>query len=193
MPMIKSIDEQLNKMNEELDLLENNEEDTNKEEVKKESKKRKRIVKKELNKQEEKNNIKEEIEDTEEDIDEEKIEDEENVILDEEGDPERELFEGGPKISQINKWKEEYGEVFATSIDLEMFIWRPLTRKDYKELITNGGSLYDREERYCSKCVLWPENYDFKDEHIKAGLPTSLAEQILLKSGFQPDYTPIQL
>ena len=149
MPMIKSIDEQLNKMNEELDLLENNEEDTNKEEIKKESKKRKRTVKKELNKQEEKNNIKEDIEDTEEEI-----EDEENVILDEEGDPERELFEGGPKISQINKWKEEYGEVFATSIDLEMFIWRPLTRKDYKELITNGGSLSDREERYCSKCIL---------------------------------------
>lgn len=195
MPRIKNIDEQLNKMNEELDLVDNQKEEKVEEE-KKETKKRKRTVKKELNKKEENTNTEEAINEddiNEDDIDEEEIEDEENVVLDEEGDPERELFEGGPKISQINKWKEEYGEVFATSIDLEMFIWRPLTRKDYKELITNGGSLYDREERYCAKCVLWPDNYDFKDEHIKAGLPTSLAEQILLKSGFQPDYTPIQL
>lgn len=189
MSKLTNIDEQLKRMEEELNLQETVTEDTpevTEEPVVEEKPKKKKTVSRK----------KKSVKTNSEDNTEESGNNEENddyVILDEEGDPDRELFEGGPLVSDINKWKEEFGEVFATSIDMEMFLWRPLRRKDYKEIIETGGSIYDKEERYCAKCILWPENYDFKSESIKAGLPTVLAEQILIKSGFQPDYTPIQL
>lgn len=104
-------------------------------------------------------------------------------------DPEEEVFEGGPKNSQIEAWKGRFGDVYATEFDDEVFIWRTLSRLEYKEIIKikNADPMY-REERICEKCVLWPEQYDHRVMGLgKAGIPSLIAEQVMDKSGFLPN------
>lgn len=106
------------------------------------------------------------------------------------------LFPGGPTLKQIDDWKEKYGQIYMTEVDdEEVFIWRVLTRKEFKEImgLENSDALY-REERVCEKCILWPEGYTFdKISDGKAGVPTILAEQVMERSGFVPKTGPIAL
>lgn len=106
------------------------------------------------------------------------------------------LYSGGPAQVNIDKWKEEFGQVYMTEMDEdEIFIWRVLSRKEFKELmkIDNADAMY-REERMTETCVLWPEGYNFTTISTgKAGIPTVLAEQIMERSGFAPKTGPILL
>lgn len=104
-------------------------------------------------------------------------------------DPEVQIYPGGPTQGEVETWKIRFGEVFATEFDETIFVWRTLSRTEYKEVLSikNADPMY-REERICEKCVLWPKGYD----HIamargKAGIPSLLAEQIMDKSGFLPN------
>lgn len=106
------------------------------------------------------------------------------------------IFEGGPTVAQVETWKKELGQIYMTEFDEgEVFIWRALTRKEFKEIMKVDGadSMY-REERVCEKCMVWPEDYDFMAMTIgKAGVPTVLSEQIMEKSGFAAKGGPMQL
>jgi hypothetical protein len=96
------------------------------------------------------------------------------------------LFEGGPTNDMVAEWKSRWGAIYATEFDDEVFIWRTLSRIEYKEIlkVKNADGLY-REERICEKCVLWPEGYGFMNMGGgKAGQPSIVAEQIMAKSGF---------
>lgn len=104
-------------------------------------------------------------------------------------DLQEELFPGGPTHETVERWKATFGDVYITEFDEDVFIWRTLSRTEYKEVlrIKNADAMY-REERICEKCVLWPEGYN----HIvmsngKAGIPTLIAEQIMDRSGFLPN------
>lgn len=98
------------------------------------------------------------------------------------------LFPGGPSLNKIEEWKSQFGgEVYLTEFEEEVFLWRPIKRKEYKEIakIQNADSFY-KEERICERCVLYPEGYNFMAMTAgKAGIPTLLAELIMEKSGFQ--------
>jgi hypothetical protein len=98
------------------------------------------------------------------------------------------LFPGGPSLDKVEEWKSLHGgEVYLTEFDDEVFLWRPIKRKEYKEVakIQNADSFY-KEERICERCVLFPENYNFMAMSSgKAGIPTLVAELIMEKSGFQ--------
>ena len=99
---------------------------------------------------------------------------------------EKRIFPGGPTLEQLNAWKEKYGSVYMTEFEEEAFIWRPLTRFEYKSILKlqNADALF-REERICETCVLWPEGYSYEDmAESKAGIPSLLAEQIMDASGF---------
>lgn len=101
---------------------------------------------------------------------------------------EEEIFPGGPTHNDLEKWKAQYnGEVYLTEFDDEnIFVWRPIKRKEYKDIakIQNADSFY-KEERICEKSVLFPEKYSFMHMSAgKAGIPTLLSELILEKSGF---------
>jgi hypothetical protein len=108
-----------------------------------------------------------------------------------EEDPEmaqQEVFPGGPLYDQLEQWKAMYNnEVYLTEIDDEnIFIWRPIKRKEYKDIakIPNADNFY-KEERICEKSVVFPEKYSFMNMSAgKAGIPTLLSELILEKSGF---------
>lgn len=100
-----------------------------------------------------------------------------------------ELFPGGPTYEQIEHWKAQYGDVYMTEYDdNEVYIWRTLTRAEYKQVMamTNLAPAA-REERICQIAVLYPASFnELEQARGKAGVPTVLAEQIMEKSGFLP-------
>lgn len=108
---------------------------------------------------------------------------------------EAELFPGGPTEGVIDMWKERYGQIFMTEIDdEEIYIWRVLTRAELKTMMEIGDDdpLY-KEEVICQKCVLWPTNYAEDTMNGKAGTPSTLADHIFQKSGFNARSGPIPL
>lgn len=101
---------------------------------------------------------------------------------------EEEIFPGGPTYNDIEQWKSQYGEeVYLTEIDdKNIFVWRPIRRKEYKDIqkVPNADQWY-KEERICDKVVLFPKNYSHMHmSNGKAGIPTLLSDMILEKSGF---------
>lgn len=84
----------------------------------------------------------------------------------------------------IEAWKEQYyGNVFTTEIEDMAFIWRGLTRAEYKKAFEWYEDDFDRAEYVCRQCVLFPEIEDWGDE-MYAGIPETLTENILKESGF---------
>lgn len=74
----------------------------------------------------------------------------------------------------------EVKEVFTIKLDEYVFIYKPICRKLYKQLVQLDISDLEKEELLCKDCVLWPENFNFDD--CDAGIPTQLAEAILKNS-----------
>jgi hypothetical protein len=135
------------------------------------------------------NALEEQAEELDDSSDYEDDEDEEVILptqsfYDNDGD--EVLFPDGPKMNLVEEWKSKYGAVYLTEFDEEVFLWRTLTRKEYKEVMkVMQADTYYKEERICDKCILYPEGYNFlKMTHGKAGIPSLLAEQIMDKSGF---------
>lgn len=105
------------------------------------------------------------------------------------------IFEGGPLESEILAWKKQFGRIFMTDINGEFYIWRPLTRFEYKEIMSvpNTNPLM-REEMICEVCVLFPRNYTYEAMSNKpGGIPSLLAEQIMEKSGFTRSVRVVEL
>ncbi len=79
--------------------------------------------------------------------------------------------------------KQYHEDLQVTQIQEWTFIWRPLTRLEYRNVRKMGFHPGTEEELFCSLCVLWPENYDWQNP-VKAGHPTSVCNDILTYSGF---------
>lgn len=106
------------------------------------------------------------------------------------------LFEEGPTINYIEEMKSIHGFVYLTEIEEgEFFLWRPLARKEFKEIMKiEGTDALFREEKVCETCVIWPKKYNFMSMNSgKAGTPTLLSEQIMEKSGFAAKTGPMML
>lgn len=78
--------------------------------------------------------------------------------------------------------KRDYKTLYTYQFEDEVFIYRPIGRKEYKDLFLNDR-LDDasKEEVLCSICVLYPQDYDFENCD-EAGLPTALASEIIKNS-----------
>jgi hypothetical protein len=101
---------------------------------------------------------------------------------------EEEIFPGGPTRDQLEEWKSQFnGEIYMTEFDAdEVFIWRPIRRKEYKDIakIPNADQFY-KEERIVTTCILYPKSFSAANMSFgKAGIPTLLSELIMEKSGF---------
>lgn len=79
----------------------------------------------------------------------------------------------------FEKFSDEYDQVFMESVDDQVFIFKALGRKDFKDLV-DSKAVNDcaKEEIICEICTLYPENYDFENCD-EAGLPTELCKIIL--------------
>jgi hypothetical protein len=109
--------------------------------------------------------------------------------------PEGELFAGGPKITQIDSWKKQFEEVFATELGDDVFVWRPLGRHEYKFISAqpNTDPLM-REEMIAETCVLWPISFGYEMQaRTKAGVVSTIVDQIMEASHFTRTSVPQRL
>lgn len=75
----------------------------------------------------------------------------------------------------------QYGTIFFANIDNNFFIYKPLSRKDYKAIVeSNELTNIEKEDEVCAMTILWPEDIDWDD--IEAGIPSKLYEEILKNS-----------
>lgn len=82
----------------------------------------------------------------------------------------------------LREYKDKYTNVFAADIKDQQFIFRELTRKEYKRIIEETDG-YTLEEAICTTAVLYPEAYDFSFTG-GAGISKTLAIEIISMSGF---------
>lgn len=96
------------------------------------------------------------------------------------------IFAGGPLESEILAWKKQFGRIYSTELDGDIYIWRTINRFEYKEVMSapNTNELM-REEMICEVCVLFPYDYSYESMvNEPGGIPSMLSEQIMQKSGF---------
>ena len=107
------------------------------------------------------------------------------------------IWPGGPTAGQIKLWKQEYGDVYVTSITYDKHIaWRTLNRLEYKNLVkkmeqlVQAGQLTQteanlwNEEAITEICILYPA-YDKQSLVAEmAGLPSLISQEVLEASGF---------
>lgn len=78
--------------------------------------------------------------------------------------------------------RKDYKTLYTYQFENEVFIYRPIGRREYKEVFLNDRiDDATKEEALCSICVLYPQNYDFENCD-EAGLPSALADQIIKNS-----------
>ncbi|WP_312339220.1 hypothetical protein [Anaerospora hongkongensis] len=91
---------------------------------------------------------------------------------------------------QIEEWKAQYGRIFKTTIGDDVVIWRKLKRREYVHIMSQeatdgiaGDKVYARQDLIVAAVALYPEN--IKDLIAdNAGLATCVADEVILKSGF---------
>lgn len=89
-------------------------------------------------------------------------------------------------ISTLNYYKDLYNGhkiIYVRFLDTD-FIFRTLTRKEYKYIIKSCSSQMDIEDAICNTCCVYPDEYDF-DTCGFAGLNEYVADIIQDLSGFK--------
>jgi hypothetical protein len=134
----------------------------------------------------------EEVEEIEEDDEEEP-----GSLNVEDLDPNTEIWPSGPTAAQTVAWKDQYGDIYVTSVTMEKHVmWRTLNRLEYKQVVkqieklmlsdkyTQSDANMYNEEIICEICTLHPKLTRSDFNHELAGLPAILSQQILEASGF---------
>lgn len=87
----------------------------------------------------------------------------------------------------IDKLKEENPSgIYKTTIEDKVFVWRQLLRTEYVEIINQPDiDTFRKEEIITITCVVWPKITEADLKSLGAGVPTTLSENILSKSGFE--------
>jgi len=83
-------------------------------------------------------------------------------------------------MSLIDDLQDEHGTIFWNTIDGQVYIYRPLGRLEYRELLESEVSDLEKEDAVCETCILHPENIDL--DNCPAGLPSELFKLILKNS-----------
>lgn len=112
-------------------------------------------------------------------------------------DDSEEIWEGGPTAGTIKAWKQQFGEVYVTSITFDKHIvWRVLSRIEYKNLVkkmeqlVQAGQLTSaeanmwNEEAIAKMCILYPQYDDIEINGVMAGIPSLISQEVLEASGF---------
>lgn len=72
--------------------------------------------------------------------------------------------------------------IYVRFSDVE-FVFRTLTRKEYKYILQSSKDQYEKEDNICNAACLYPEEYDFADCGF-AGLNEFVSNKIEQESGF---------
>ena len=88
--------------------------------------------------------------------------------------------------SLVDEAFKSYDAVFFSEIDGILFIYRPLGRKEYKDIMTNDNwNDFDKQDEICKTVLLHPSGFDFND--CSAGIPEQLFTEIVEKSCLDPE------
>lgn len=92
----------------------------------------------------------------------------------------------GITMDLIAHMKEQYDgcSMMVVTFHDEQFLFRTLTRKEYKYLLSMGYSAMDMQDAICNLSCLYPEHYDFTICGY-AGLPEYASGVIKKTSGFE--------
>lgn len=112
-------------------------------------------------------------------------------------EPDEPLWEDGPTAGQIIEWKKQYGDVYVTSVTLDVnIVWRTLNRLEYKKHVKNMEQLSNsdqasqadismiNEELIAEMCILFPKFDRNQLVGELAGIPSIIAQEVMEASGF---------
>lgn len=76
---------------------------------------------------------------------------------------------------------QQYDAVFFSEIENILFIYRPLGRKEYKDIYNNVNmNDLDKQDSICKTVLIYPKDFDF--DNCDAGIPNQLFEEVMEKS-----------
>lgn len=86
----------------------------------------------------------------------------------------------------IEETFQKYSAVFFSEIDGQLYSYRPLGRKEYKDILTNENiSDLDRQDAIVKAALVYPPNLDL--DNCPAGVPNQLCNDIVEKSCLDPE------
>jgi hypothetical protein len=96
------------------------------------------------------------------------------------------LYEKDPKLKdKVEELKNKYKDVYVYFFDDEEFyIYRPLTRFEYKDITSKTDKQDEITEMIVLKATLYPELTEERLDGLKAGIVPTLLELILNASNF---------
>ena len=81
---------------------------------------------------------------------------------------------------------QKYSAVFFSEIDGQLFSYRPLGRKEYKDILTNESlNDLDKQDAIVKTALVYPTDFDLDD--CPAGIPNQLCTDIVEKSCLDPE------
>jgi len=111
--------------------------------------------------------------------------------------PDEAIWDGGPSAGDIVGWKEEFGDVYVTSISMDQHVvWRTMNRLEYKNHVKNMEKLGQNnqisqadiamlnEELIAEMCILFPKFDRTQLVGELAGIPSIIAQEVMEASGF---------
>lgn len=89
--------------------------------------------------------------------------------------------------TRLHQLKDEYWNIYQSEILGYTFIWREVSRAEFKRIVRYFTDPYDQEDEICKLCLIEPAEFDF--ESCEAGVATMLADHIIKESGFSSEPT----
>ena len=80
-------------------------------------------------------------------------------------------------IQKLRELEEQYRSIYWTHIEGDLYIYKPIGRKDYREIVGSEMSIEDKKDELIKKCILFPEDFDIDD--MVAGMIDILFEKII--------------
>ena len=86
----------------------------------------------------------------------------------------------------IEETFQKYSAVFFSEIDGQLYSYRPLGRKEYKDILTNESlDDFDKQDAIVKTALIYP--IDFNLDDCPAGVPNQLCTDIVEKSCLDPE------
>ena len=86
----------------------------------------------------------------------------------------------------IEETYQKYFAVFFSEIDGQLYSYRPIGRKEYKDIVTNDSlSDLDKQDAIVKTAVIYPPDLDL--DECPAGVPDQLCNDIIEKSCLDPE------
>lgn len=102
----------------------------------------------------------------------------------------------GPSQEEINEWKNKFGEIYSAKFEQDQYIYRPIRRFEYKQVLQLGQDPNNRafvEEKVSQMCVIWPKIEATEMSKLKAGTISTLVDLIMAASNFGITEEPVKL